>query len=116
MSPEGRHQFRFEIGGSTYMLRFRRHRPQTSDQRVLPLAPRRAGRTILQVRDGLRRIEREFTEFLAVQDKHLTGRSVPIAGRGLRSWFNFSSSSARARCSRDRTVPIGQFNTKAASA
>ncbi len=55
-------------------------------------------------------------KFLAIHVKHLAGFHAPNAGRTFLSWFNFSSSRARARCKRERTVPIGQPSASAASA
>ena len=63
-----------------------------------------------------RQLGRTVPKFLAIHITHLAGFNMENPLRFCFSWFNFSSSSPRARCRRDRTVPIGHPRTSAASA
>ena len=89
-------------------------------ERAVSLEKRGARRALARVRPGFSRgfagqLRHRIPEFLASHIKDLIGFNAPTA-RGRRSCRIFSSRRARARCSRERTVPTGQPSTKAASA
>ena len=78
---------------------------------------RRAGRALRQVRMvSVGRLRHRVPKFLTVHDMHLTGCSAMPPAGDFAPVSILSSSSPRARCSRERTVPIGQPSATAASA
>src|SRR5262249_27884410 len=79
----------------------------------LPLETERAGGALGQMFPSVRG---PIPKLLARHIRHLAGFSVGATGRLFRSCFSFSNNSARARCSRERTVPIGHPSAAAAAA
>ena len=92
----------------------RRQRPVRSPLRMAAGALRQVVR--LRFRDVVAPLGQVVPKLLAIHIAYLIGFQASTASRGFRSWFNFSSSKARARCMRERTVPMGQPNATAASA